>query len=168
MSFWFSVSQLNRAASRESTGSHNVKTTIEIADDLFERVQRIARKEKTTFRSLTEQGLRIVLREKQSKARKLPPLVTVPGELTDQYKNAPWAKLWALWTPCSRHRNCIYWQKAPAILRSSAKCRQRRSSKARASTTPGLPPCACSMASTNCGRLIATSRPFHNSRVAIR
>ena len=28
-----------------------MKTTIEIADDLFERAQRVARKEKTTFRS---------------------------------------------------------------------------------------------------------------------
>ena len=47
-------------------GSHIMKTTIEIADDLFERAQRFARKEKTTFRSLTEQGLRIVLKEKQA------------------------------------------------------------------------------------------------------
>lgn len=35
---------------------HIAKTTIEIADDLFERAQRVARKEKTTFRSLTEHG----------------------------------------------------------------------------------------------------------------
>lgn len=49
------------AASHTNMGCHIVKTTIEIADDLFERVQRVARKEKTTFRSLTEQGLRIVL-----------------------------------------------------------------------------------------------------------
>ena len=42
-----------------------MKTTIEIADDLFERAQRVARKEKTTFRSLAEQGLRLVLKEKQ-------------------------------------------------------------------------------------------------------
>ena len=45
-------------------GRHIMKTTIEIADDLFERAQRVARKEKTTFRSLTEQGLRIVLKRK--------------------------------------------------------------------------------------------------------
>ena len=41
--------------------SHIVKTTIEIADDLLERAQRVARKRKTTFRALTEQGLRLVL-----------------------------------------------------------------------------------------------------------
>ena len=74
-------------------GRHIMKTTIEIADDLFERVQRVARKEKTTFRSLTEQGLRIVLKEKQGKPKKLPPLVTVPGALTDEFKNAPWEKI---------------------------------------------------------------------------
>ena len=51
-------------------GRHIMKTTIEIADDLFERAQRVARKEKTTFRSLTEQGLRLVLKERQSAPQK--------------------------------------------------------------------------------------------------
>jgi hypothetical protein len=75
-------------------GRHVMKTTIEIADDLFERAQRLARKEKTTFRSLTEQGLRLVLKEKQGKPMKLPPLVTVGGGgLTDEFKNAPWEKI---------------------------------------------------------------------------
>lgn len=70
-----------------------MKTTIEIADDLFERAQRLAQKEKTTFRSLTEQGLRMVLKEKEDKPAKLPPLVTVGGHgLTDEFKNAPWEK----------------------------------------------------------------------------
>jgi hypothetical protein len=73
-------------------GRHIMKTTIEIADDLFERAQRIARKERTTFRSLTEQGLRLVLKEKQSKpARWKWNPVTFKGEgLTDEFKNAPW------------------------------------------------------------------------------
>jgi len=74
-------------------GSHIMKTTIEIADDLFERAQRLARRQKTTFRSLTEQGLRLVLNESQIKPKKLPPLVTVPGALTDEFKNAPWEKI---------------------------------------------------------------------------
>lgn len=74
-------------------GRHIMKTTIEIADDLFERAQRLARREKTTFRSLTEQGLRLVLKESQSKPRKLPHLVTVPGGLTVEFQNAPWAKI---------------------------------------------------------------------------
>jgi hypothetical protein len=57
-----------------------MKTTVEIADDLFERIQQLARQEKTTFRSLTEQGLRLVLKENQAKSEKLPPLVTVRGK----------------------------------------------------------------------------------------
>ena len=58
--------------------THIVKTTIEIADDLFDRVQRQAQKEKTTFRALTEQGLRLVLSTKNDtrSPKKLPPLVT--------------------------------------------------------------------------------------------
>lgn len=77
-------------------GSHIMKTTIEIADDLFERAQRLARKENTTFRSLTEQGLRMVLKEKQLKSPKWKwkPLVVHGGEgLTDEFKNAPWQKI---------------------------------------------------------------------------
>ena len=75
-------------------GCHIMKTTIEIADDLFERAQRVARKEKTTFRSLTEQGLRLVLQGRQAKPKKLPPLVTVRGGgLTDEFKNASGDKI---------------------------------------------------------------------------
>ncbi len=76
-------------------GSHIVKTTIEIADDLFERAQDVARREKTTFRALTELGLRLMLKEKQkAKSKNLPPLVTVRGRgLTDEFKNATWERV---------------------------------------------------------------------------
>lgn len=75
-------------------GHHIMKTTIEIADNLFERAQKFARKEKTTFRALTEQGLRLVLKEKQSTPTKLPPLVTVRGAgLTNEFKNASWERI---------------------------------------------------------------------------
>ena len=75
-------------------GCHIVKTTIEIADDLFEQAQRVARQEKITFRSLTEQGLRLVLQRKQATARKLPPLVTVRGSgRTDEFRNASWERI---------------------------------------------------------------------------
>ncbi len=73
-------------------GRHIMKTTIEIADDLLERAHRVARKEKTTFRALAEEGLRLVLKEKQQgSAKKLPPLVTFHGQgLTHEFKNASW------------------------------------------------------------------------------
>jgi hypothetical protein len=74
-------------------GRHIMKTTIEIADDLFERAQDMARKEKTTFRSLTEQGLRLVLDQRRQKAKKLPPLVIVDGGLSDEFKDASWEKI---------------------------------------------------------------------------
>ena len=76
-------------------GSHNLKTTIEIADDLFERAQQLARKEKTTFRALTEAGLRLVLAGKHLKhARKLPPLVTFGGgRPTDEFKDWNWDRI---------------------------------------------------------------------------
>ena len=71
-----------------------MKTTIEIADDLFKRAQRVARKEKTTFRSLTEQGLRLVLAGKQAKPKQLPPLVTVRGSgISNEFKSASWDKI---------------------------------------------------------------------------
>jgi hypothetical protein len=75
-------------------GSHIMKTTIEISDDLFARAQRLARKEKTTFRALTEAGLRIVLKEKQSRTPnwKWKP-ITFRGGLTDEFKNAGWDKI---------------------------------------------------------------------------
>ncbi len=83
-----------RATIHANMGCHIMKTTIEIADDLFERVQRLARREKTTFRSLTEQGLRLVLRERPARGGRLPPLVTVRGQgLTGEFKAASWDRI---------------------------------------------------------------------------
>ena len=72
-----------------------MKTTIEIADDLFERAQRVAQKQKTTFRALTERGLRLILAEKTNRSpKKLPPLVTFRGKgLSPEFKNAGWDKI---------------------------------------------------------------------------
>ena len=76
-------------------GCHIMKTTIEIADDLFERAQDVARREKTTFRALTEHGLRLVLKERQqARIKKLPPLVTVRGAgLSDEFRSVGWEKM---------------------------------------------------------------------------
>jgi hypothetical protein len=71
-----------------------MKTTIEIADDLFVRAQKLARKEKTTFRALTEQGLRLVLKARASAPQKLSPLVTVRGRgLSEAFSDAPWDRV---------------------------------------------------------------------------
>ncbi len=75
-------------------GTHIVKTTIEIADDLFKRAQRLARKEKTTLRALTEQGLRLVLKEEGRPTAKWkwnPSIVR--GGLCEGFKDASWEKI---------------------------------------------------------------------------
>src|SRR5438874_10055476 len=58
-----------------------MKTTIEIADDLFERVQRLAREQKTTFRALTETGLRMVLSGRQRRRLQKASLQTADGSV---------------------------------------------------------------------------------------
>ncbi|MCP5519913.1 MAG: hypothetical protein H7A46_00025 [Verrucomicrobiales bacterium] len=72
-----------------------MKTTIEIADDLFERTQRLAREQKTSFRALTEAGLRLVIAGKHlSKPAALPPLVTFDGSgPTDEFKQWNWDRI---------------------------------------------------------------------------
>ena len=76
-------------------GRHFMKTTVEIADDLFHRVQKMARDEKTTFRALTEEGLRRMLEQKQNETSDIKWIwdpVTFKGELTDEFKDASWEK----------------------------------------------------------------------------
>jgi len=112
-----------------------MKTTIEIVDDLFERIQRVAHREKTTFRSLTEQGLRLVLRERQAQGGKLPPLVTVGGKgLTGEFREASWERI----------RDEIY--RAPAILTSCAPSLRRQRCAGRAFTTRASLPSASTTA----------------------
>jgi hypothetical protein len=77
-------------------GNLIMRTTIEIADDLFLQARRVAREEKTTFRSLTERGLRLVLKEKQGRSpawKWKPVVVTGDKGLTGEFRNAPWGKL---------------------------------------------------------------------------
>lgn len=72
-----------------------MKTSIEIADDLFKRVQQLARTEKTTVSVLVERGLKLVLEKKEDKPGrwKWKPLVVQGGKgLTEEFKNAPWEK----------------------------------------------------------------------------
>jgi hypothetical protein len=72
-----------------------MKTTIEIADDLFERAQGLARAEKTTFRALTEEGLRLVLKTKHGRASrwKWHPVTFRGRGMADEFKAAGWDKV---------------------------------------------------------------------------
>jgi len=57
-----------------------MKITIEIPDALFAQIKSLARKDKTSFRALTEAGLRLVISGKHlNHPRKLPRLVTFGG-----------------------------------------------------------------------------------------
>jgi len=47
----------------------HMKTTIDIADALFLEARRVAERDRTTFRSLVEQGLRLAL-DSRKKAKK--------------------------------------------------------------------------------------------------
>ena len=82
-------------ASDASMGPHIMKTTIEIADDLFVRVQRLAREEKTSFRALTEAGLRLVISDRhRNTTRRLPPTVTFGADgPTDEFKDWNWDRI---------------------------------------------------------------------------
>lgn len=94
MGIFASGKKLIWAAISRNMGTHIVKTTIEIADDLFERAQELAKKEKTTFRALTEQGLRMVLNGNENKKKKLPPLPTVNGGgFTEEFKRMSWQEI---------------------------------------------------------------------------
>ena len=54
----------------------------------------MAKEEKTTFRALAEEGLRLVLKEKTTKKGKLPPLKTGGrGWLTDEFKDKSWQEI---------------------------------------------------------------------------
>ena len=56
---------------------------------------KVSSREKTTFRALTEQGLRLVLKEKQAKPAhwKWQPLVVQGGGLTEAFKDATWQQI---------------------------------------------------------------------------
>lgn len=71
-----------------------MKTTIEIADDLFNQVRDLAHKQNTTFRALTEEGLRKILEAKEAKPKKFKwKPHTVKGKLTPEFENASWDKI---------------------------------------------------------------------------
>ena len=47
-----------------------MKTTIDISDPLFTKAKALAQRENTTFRSLVEQGLQLIIRERTEKKTK--------------------------------------------------------------------------------------------------
>jgi hypothetical protein len=72
----------------------HMKTTIDIADGLLARAKALAASESTTLKSLTEEGLLLVLNERALRKRKRVQPVTVPGGgLQPEYANAGWNEI---------------------------------------------------------------------------
>ncbi len=68
-----------------------MKTTLELSDHLLERAKRLARKRKTTLRSVTEEGLRRVLEAEEAAPRAPLKPVTFKGRgLSPEYRDASW------------------------------------------------------------------------------
>ena len=83
------------ASLNDELAAFEKKTTIEIADDLFNRAQRLAQREKTSLRELTERGLRLVLKESATRSRnwKWKPVLAGGEGLSEGFQEGGWSKL---------------------------------------------------------------------------
>jgi hypothetical protein len=71
-----------------------MKTTVEIAEDLFARTREVARREGTTLRSLIEEGLRAALAQREQRASYRWPDLSVTGEgLAPEIEEGSWEPL---------------------------------------------------------------------------
>ena len=70
-----------------------MKTTIDIADDLFLKGKKVAKRENVTLRTLVEEGLHLALQKREMKKPFQWKPVTVKGELTPEFANAGWEKI---------------------------------------------------------------------------
>ena len=71
-----------------------MKTTIDISDNLLNRAKEVARREKTTLKQLTEEGLYLVLaRRGRGSARKVEPVVFQGQGLSPAFHGKSWAEL---------------------------------------------------------------------------
>lgn len=71
-----------------------MKTTVEIAEDLFARTREVAQREGTTLRALIEEGLRVVLAQREQKSSYQWPDLSVGGEgLTPGVEEGAWEPL---------------------------------------------------------------------------
>jgi hypothetical protein len=72
----------------------HMKTTVEIAEDLFARTREVAQREGTTLRALIEEGLRVALARREKKPSYRWPDLSVTGEgLTPEIEDGSWETL---------------------------------------------------------------------------
>jgi len=78
----------------EDTGAHNMKTTIELSEELARKVKAYAARRHTTLRAVIEQGIRQVLRSERSASKFTLRDASIGGNgLREEYKDADWAKI---------------------------------------------------------------------------
>ncbi len=71
-----------------------MKTTVEIAEDLFARTREVAQREGTTLRALIEEGLRTALARRERRASYQWPDLSVTGEgLSPEMAEGSWETL---------------------------------------------------------------------------
>lgn len=86
-----------------------MKTTIDIADELLDQAKAVAQRDHTTLKSITEQGLRMVLAQKRRRPRfKFMPIVV--GDPDAPPPDLRWERL----------RQVIYGDEAQRIMGVSA------------------------------------------------
>jgi len=73
----------------------HMKTTINIADPLFQKVRHIAGQENSTFRALVEEGLRWVVEKNKRKGTpfRLGNLKTRGGGLAEKFREGRWEQI---------------------------------------------------------------------------
>ena len=72
----------------------DVKTTIDIADNLLRRAKDQARKENSTLKELVEEGLELALSARTRRKRyKAKPVVFKGKGLSPEFRSAPWSKI---------------------------------------------------------------------------
>lgn len=72
----------------------HMKTTVELPDELLHQVQQLARDQGTTFKSLLEEGLRVVIERHQTRTGFTLRDASVSGHgLRPELRDAGWATL---------------------------------------------------------------------------
>ena len=71
-----------------------MKTTIDISDHLLNRAKELARREKSTLKELTEEGLELALARRASgKHRQVKPVVFAGQGLSPEFRGKSWAEI---------------------------------------------------------------------------
>ncbi len=71
-----------------------MKTTIDIADDLLKRSRQLAKREGSTLRAVMEEGLRLVLKDRQAPGSRPFRFPTFgKGGLNAEFREAEWEKI---------------------------------------------------------------------------